>query len=174
MNYGLDFRSGSTEGWCSRLSLLLPKIGGWQETRGALPAHSIQWTFAERDLCWQKQNKDSCYPSPGRAEDRLNSSRCSSCQSAALSNPVPLIVRSEVMTAWPSGPWPWLSYFTPHRTAVTFSTKWGRLSRVFPASARAYTLVGELLWRPGWKDATWSKLYGGVIRNRVFSEGRRD
>lgn len=56
-----------------------------------------------------------------------------------LSNPVPLIVRSEVMTAWPSGPWPWLSYFTPRRTAVTFSTKWGRLSRVFPASARAYT-----------------------------------
>lgn len=33
-----------------------------------------------------------------------------------------------------------LGYRTSRRTAVTFSTKWGRLSRVFPASARAYTL----------------------------------
>lgn len=166
--------SGSPEGWCSRLNLLLPKIGGWQETRAALalPAYSIQWTFAERDLCWQKQNKDCCFPSPGHEEDRLNSSRCSSCQSAALSNPVPLIVRSEVMTAWPSGPWPWLSYFTPYRGHF--------LHEVGPAQPSVSRLraslhaVGELLWRPGWKDATWSKLYGGVIRNRVFSEGRRD
>lgn len=47
-----------------------------------------------------------------------------------------------------SGAWWWpldppvhdLGYRTSRRTAVTFSTKWGRLSRVFPASARAYTL----------------------------------
>lgn len=159
--------SGSPEGFSSWSSF----TENWRIARDKM-SFSFASLFDSVNVCWKRPllaetEQRLLFSITWHEEDRLNSSRCSSCQSAALSNPVPLIVRSEVMTAWPSGPWPWLSYFTPYRGHF--------LHEVGPAQPGVSRLraslhaVGELLWRPGWKDATWSKLYGGVIRNRVFS-----